>query len=196
LPIPAAPTTVTIAGRRVAITSTNASLSAERSRPRPTSGLRGDGVRAGSIDNRRQAATGSVLPLSRSGATGSRRARSRRRRSVIGPMRISRGPAAPCRRSATLTGSPSVSASPPADAVKAISPVLIPVWVTSWTFHASPKSRLRVSSVARISSAARAARTTSSSCRRGTPNSAMTASPMNFSTTPPWRSTIRRISPR
>jgi len=26
------------------------------------------------------------------------------------------------------------------------------------------------------------------------PNTAITASPMNFSTVPPWRSTIRRIS--
>ncbi len=35
--------------------------------------------------------------------------------------------------------------------------------------------------------AARTARSASSSCARGTPNTAMMASPMYFSTLPPWR---------
>ena len=39
-----------------------------------------------------------------------------------------------------------------------------------------------------ISSAARQARSASSSCASGTPNTATTASPMNFSTVPPCRS--------
>ena len=34
----------------------------------------------------------------------------------------------------------------------------------------------------------------SSSCTTGTPNTAMTASPMNFSTVPPWRSIASRIA--
>ena len=46
----------------------------------------------------------------------------------------------------------------------------------------------------RISSAARTARSASSSCARGRPKTAITASPMNFSTVPPWRSTAVRIS--
>ena len=37
------------------------------------------------------------------------------------------------------------------------------------------------------------ARSASSSCTAGMPNTAMTASPMNFSTVPPWRSRIARI---
>jgi hypothetical protein len=41
-----------------------------------------------------------------------------------------------------------------------------------------------------ISTAARQARSASSSCAAGTPNTAITASPMNFSTVPPWNSTI------
>ncbi len=45
-----------------------------------------------------------------------------------------------------------------------------------------------------MSSAARTARNASSSCSTGTPNTAMTASPMNFSTVPPWRSTAVRIA--
>ena len=45
-----------------------------------------------------------------------------------------------------------------------------------------------------MSSAARTARSASSSCARGRPKTAITASPMNFSTVPPWRSTAIRIS--
>jgi len=42
----------------------------------------------------------------------------------------------------------------------------------------------------RISAAARTARRASSSWTAGTPKTAITASPMNFSTVPPWRSRI------
>jgi hypothetical protein len=45
-----------------------------------------------------------------------------------------------------------------------------------------------------ISSAARQARSASSSCASGTPKAATTASPMNFSTLPPWRWSAARIS--
>ena len=41
--------------------------------------------------------------------------------------------------------------------------------------------------VSRIASEARMARSASSSCACGTPNAAITASPANFSTVPPWR---------
>ena len=48
-------------------------------------------------------------------------------------------------------------------------------------------------SASRISAAARHARSASSSCATGTPNTAITASPMNFSTVPPCDSTIPLI---
>src|SRR5215217_6952877 len=44
-----------------------------------------------------------------------------------------------------------------------------------------------------ISTEARMARSASSSCTTGMPNTAMTASPMNFSTVPPCRSRTRRV---
>ena len=44
----------------------------------------------------------------------------------------------------------------------------------------------------RIASAARTARSGSSSWAVGAPKSAITASPMNFSTVPPWRSSSAR----
>ena len=62
------------------------------------------------------------------------------------------------------------------------SPVVIP------TRSSSPSSTAK----SRIASAARTARSGSSSCATGAPKSAITASPMNFSTVPPWRSSSVR----
>jgi hypothetical protein len=45
-----------------------------------------------------------------------------------------------------------------------------------------------------IANAARTARSSSSSCATGTPNTAITASPMNFSTVPPNRSISSTIA--
>ena len=101
----------------------------------------------------------------------------RRARSVSAPIRISPGCAACSSRAATLTASPVASRS----AVPVTtSPVLTPI--RAWT----PSS----GSASRISTAARQARRASSSCTWGTPNTAITASPMNFSTVPPCDSTI------
>jgi hypothetical protein len=47
-------------------------------------------------------------------------------------------------------------------------------------------------SASRIASAARTARSGSSSCATGAPKTAITASPMNFSTVPPCRSISAR----
>ena len=62
------------------------------------------------------------------------------------------------------------------------------------TRNATPISSATAGNRSRISAAARTARNASSSCTRGIPNTAITASPMNFSTVPPWRSIIARIS--
>jgi hypothetical protein len=55
------------------------------------------------------------------------------------------------------------------------------------------RSVLRAASEAIMSKAAVAARWASSSCMTGKPNTAITASPMNFSTVPPWVSMLPRI---
>ena len=52
--------------------------------------------------------------------------------------------------------------------------------------YARSRSSLRTAIAARNSTAARSARRASSSCSVGIPNAAITASPMNFSTVPPW----------
>ena len=92
-------------------------------------------------------------------------------------------------RAATLTASPVTSRWPlvPSDATT--SPVLSPMRTASRTPRSRSSSAASDASAARASHAARTARTASSSCTSGTPKTAITASPMNFSTTPPWRST-------
>jgi len=97
--------------------------------------------------------------------------------SVVSPIRTSPDSAACSNRAATLTASPVASRS---SLPVTISPVLMPILA----------STPRTGSACLISSAARTARSASSSCTLGIPNTAMTASPMNFSTRPPWRSTI------
>ena len=127
-----------------------------------------------------------------------RRAARRRRRPARGDASPRRpaprpAPAACSSRAATLTASPvasfwSVVASP-----TITSPVLTPVRVAMRTPYSRASSSLSRSSASRISHAARTARRASSSCTAGTPNTATTASPMNFSTVPPCRSSVACI---
>jgi hypothetical protein len=77
---------------------------------------------------------------------------------------------------------------PPAGATSA-PPVLTPIRTSS----ASAGSAAFICAIASwIARAARTARSGSSSCAAGAPKTATTASPMNFSTVPPWRSSSWR----
>ena len=93
--------------------------------------------------------------------------------------------AAPCRREAVLTTSPVTIPSPSsgrAPSATTASPVLIPMRTCS----ASAGSCAFSSAIAsRMRRPALTARSASSSCATGAPKTAMTASPMNFSTVPP-----------
>ena len=61
-----------------------------------------------------------------------------------------------------------------------------PVFTATRTWRSSRGSRAFISSTAwRTRSAARTARSGSSPCATGAPNTPITASPMNFSTVPP-----------
>ena len=73
------------------------------------------------------------------------------------------------------------------------SPVLTPIRVAMRTPYSRSRSALTRSRPSRISSAARTARSASSSWTAGTPNTATIASPMNFSTVPPCRSSVACI---
>ena len=69
------------------------------------------------------------------------------------------------------------------------SPVLTPVRISSVTLWSRASRSFSSTSRSRISSAACSARAASSSRTLGTPKTAITASPMNFSTEPPHAST-------
>ena len=136
--------------------------------------------------------TGSALPLAAidsAGPTGD--GISHELDSVSRPIMISAGAAASLKPAATFTASPTTSAAPGRPVPTTTAPVLMPV-------RASRKRRVRAQSGVqsspapdRISTAARTARRASSSWTSGTPNTAITASPMYFSTVPPWRSIDR-----
>ncbi len=139
-------------------------------------------------ETRRNAGTGRALPLAFTGSTDSAVIASRTRRHVGSPMRTSPGFAACSSRAAVLTVSPVTSVWPEAGSPATTSPVVMPVRVSICTPCAVASSALRVASDSRICTAARTARSASSSCSTGMPKTAMTASPMNFSTVPPCRS--------
>ena len=85
------------------------------------------------------------------------------------------------------TASPVTSRCRVSVGVVTTSPVSIPIRISSPTPCFSTSLSLRAPTAVRMSTAARAARSASSSCETGIPKTAMTASPANFSTVPPWR---------
>ena len=85
-------------------------------------------------------------------------------------------------REAVLTRSPATIPSARAPIVTAASPVSTP---TRARRSADPTSLPSASTAAARSIAARTARSASSSIATGAPHTAITASPMNFSTVPP-----------
>ena len=97
------------------------------------------------------------------------------------------GSAADCSREAVLTRSPVTMPWSTAPTVAAASPVRTPARASSGRSRVRPSA----ATAGTISSAARTARSASSSCATGVPHTAITASPMNFSTTPPWRAPRR-----
>ena len=119
-------------------------------------------------------------------------ARSAARR-VDSPTRTTPGGATDWRRDAVLTRSPATIAWPRPNA--AGSTAASPVRTAARSARASsPAFRPRWRTASTRSSAVRTARSASSSWATGAPQTAMTASPMNFSTVPPYRSTISRAT--
>ncbi len=138
--------------------------------------------------------TGACLPFRWSGPTGSVCAVGPAASFVVGPMRISPGWACCSSRAATFTVSPDTRAwlSPMSRPVTA-GPVFTPIRTRSRTRSADSSSALSPATASRMPSAAANARRASSSCIVGTPKTAMTASPMNFSTVPPNSSICSRV---
>ena len=109
LPSPAAPSTVNRRQLRSSAARANARVRSSSSRSRPTivdrSARRACPV-SETTSSSRWAGTGSALPLSESGSTGSASTASRTRRWVSSPIRISPGSAAASSRAAVFTASP------------------------------------------------------------------------------------------
>ena len=125
------------------------------------------------------------LPFQRRAARRARpRLRPRRGGSVAAPSRISPGAAACSSRAATLTASPVARVCP---LPTTTSPVLTPVRSASSDAELVEPSSGEARRGSRRPPARPAARRPRAAC--GMPKTAITASPMNFSTVPPWRST-------
>ncbi len=196
LPTPGGPTTIALAGRRSAITRSNVACSASSSATRPMRGADSGttaGSRSASIAMRRTAWTGSDLPLAAIARTGSPVAVWRTSRHVVSPTRISPAAAACSRRAAVFTASPVTRVCRAAGSPATTCPVWMPVRVAIDTPRSRTSSTFSPARASRISSAARTARTASSSWIVRRPKTAMIASPMNFSTVPPWRSRMAAI---
>src|SRR5829696_7478400 len=89
--------------------------------------------------------------------------------------------------------SPVANPCPPEGSPVTTSPVFTPMRTSRLTPQRRSSSSFSVPRDPAISTEARMARNASSSCTTGMPNTAMTASPMNFSTVPPCRSRTRRV---
>ena len=186
-PMPPIPTTETRLPRRSSAEAWKSSLTSRSSRSRPTNG----GSRPADFEmpprspttrTARHSGTGSVFPLSVCVPASSKTIAASAVRFVVSPTKTEPGSAADWIREAVLTRSPATMPWPSAPSVTAASPVSTPARARR---PAAPTSAPSAPTASRRSSAARTARSGSSSCATGAPQTAMTASPMNFSTVPP-----------
>ena len=197
LPIPAGPATVTSTHLRRSTARRKRARSDRSSARRPTSGTPAPAAKrppAGASPVTCHTRSGRRLPASAAGPWARRRAALPTSLRVWGPIRMPLAGAADCRRAAVLTASPATSPCPPPASPVATSPVLTPIRRSMPTPRSRTRSTFSSAIASRISQAARTARRASSSCSTGTPNTAMTASPMYFSTVPPCRSRGPRMA--
>ncbi len=131
----------------------------------------------------RHAVTGRALPFSGMSPCSSRTKACATPKAASGPSRVCPGGAAAWRRAAVLTTSP-VTRQPDGPRVTTTSPVSTPSR-TRTVPGSRPRLRSRRTVSSEMARAARTARTGSVSSARPAPKIAMTASPMNFSTSPP-----------
>src|SRR6266705_7980 len=113
-------------------------------------------------------------------------------RRVASPTNTEPGSATDWIRLAVLTRSPATMPSPCAARFTVASPVRTPALARR---PGAPTSAPSAETTSTRSIAARTARSASSSLATGVPHTAMRASPMNFSTVPPYREiTVRQLS--
>ncbi len=182
LPKPAGPITEIRRARPSRVVAWNMSLNRRSSSSRPTKGASSVSrlfrpPTSATTRAARQASTGACLPLRCCSPAFSKAIAFEAARWVASPTRTVPGWATLWSRLAVLTRSPATMPWFVAPIVTAASPVSTPAraWICGpsvWTASTS-------------SSPARTARSASSSRATGAPQTAITASPMNFSTVPP-----------
>ena len=187
LPVPATAITETRCAFDSPDEAWNSSLMTLSSRSRPTNGdsrpvERSAPPRPPITRTARQSCTGSALPLSSRTPASSYTTAASVARFVGSPTRTPPGSATAWMREAVFTRSPATMPSDCAPMVTAASPVSTP---TRARRPSVPTSAPSASTAAARSIAARTARSASSSIATGAPHTAITASPMNFSTVPP-----------
>ena len=135
---------------------------------------------------------GSALPLSTCSPTSVNEIAAALSNRVVSSTHTWPGVAADWTRDAVLTASPATMPWLVAPMVTATSPVTTPTRIArSGACRSAPMAAMDST----ISRPARTARSASSSWAVGTPHTAITASPMNFSTVPPYRPmTVRHRS--
>ena len=149
---------------------------------------------AGNLEQSRCMRVAPDLPRSTTASTTSVLTASRTSASVSGPRRISPGCAACSIRAAVARASP-LARMPVGASDETTSPLLIPTLIARSIVSVSARwRRLSGASARSRSAAALTARRASSSCATGAPKTATTASPMYFSTMPPWCSRVVRIA--
>ncbi len=199
LPTPGSPSSVNRWQLRCATDRSQASSSCCSSSRRPISRALPGRLTAsgsGSTPASRQTASGCDLPLTVMGSTGCAVTYGAATRWVTAPSRMPPSGACCSSRAATFTVSPETIAWPsPNSREYSTSPVFTPIRSRSRARRAGSSAAFSPSMARCMSQAARTPRSTSSSCTRGTPKTAITASPMNFSTVPPCRSRQSRIRP-
>ena len=184
LPMPAAPITLTRRTRFSRPVAWKSSFRSRISSSRPTKGAssaseRPRPPRSATTRMARQAASGADFPFMSRSPADSNAIAALEARMVGSSTRTDPGSATDWSLDAVLTRSPATMPWFVAPSVTAASPVRMPA--RAWI----PGPRPRTASTR--SRAARTLRSASSSCAVGAPHTAMTASPMNFSTVPPYR---------
>src|SRR6266511_2867565 len=194
LPMPAIPITDSRWAFRLSTVPWKISLTKRSSRSRPTKGASSPADfivprTPATTRKARHRGTGSAFPLRSWTPAGSYMIAASVERRVDSPTRTVPGSASACTRDAVLTRSPATIPWPSAPSVTAASPVSTPMRGFN---RPEPTVSPRVRTACTSSIAARTARSASSSWATGVPHTAMTASPMNFSTVPPYRAMSRR----
>ena len=184
--MPGIPVTETRRARRSREVAWSRSLMRRSSSSRPTKGgsrrsERPTPFRCATTRSARQAWTTSSLPFSCRAPTAVKAIAPEAARQVDSSTRTAPGGATLWTLEAALTVSPSTIPSDTLPTVIATSPVTTPARAARSTPDSLPSS----ATDATTSRAARTDRSASSSFATGAPHTAMTASPMNFSTVPP-----------